>query len=33
MKHAQVADEDKKKDKGKGGIQVLVTQLDLTPEQ
>ena len=30
---AQAADEDKKKDKGKGGIQVLLTQLDLTPEQ
>jgi len=28
---AQGADEDKKK--GKGGIQVLLTQLDLTPEQ
>lgn len=33
MKHAQGADKDKKKDKGKGGIQVLFTQLDLTPEQ
>ena len=33
MKHAQAADEDKKKGKGKGGIQVLLTQLDLTPEQ
>jgi len=30
---AQGADEDKKKDKGKGGIQTLLTQLDLTPEQ
>jgi len=30
---AQAADEEKKKDKGKGGIQVLLTQLDLTPEQ
>ena len=28
---AQAADEDKKK--GKGGIQTLLTQLDLTPEQ
>jgi hypothetical protein len=33
MKHAQGTDKDKKKDKGKGGIQVLLTQLDLTPEQ
>ena len=30
---AQGADKDKKKDKGKGGIQVLLTQLDLTPGQ
>ena len=30
---AQGAVEAKKKNKGKGGIQVLLTQLDLTPEQ
>ena len=30
---AQGADEDKKKDKGKRGIQVLLTKLDLAPEQ
>ena len=29
----QAVGEDKKKDKGKGGIQVLLTQIDLTPEQ
>jgi len=30
---AQGADEAKKKDKSKGGIQVLLAQLDLMPEQ
>ena len=29
----QAAEKDKKKDKGKGGIQTLLTQLDLKPEQ
>ena len=30
---AQAADEDKKKDKGKGGIQILLTKLDLNADQ
>ena len=30
---AQATDEDKKKGKGKNGIQTLLTKLDLTPEQ
>lgn len=33
MNVAQAADEDKKKDKGKGGIQILLTKLDLNAGQ